>query len=164
VLAFAAMEAAMRMGRAMSLRPLATYGLAALFMAPVIWWSAHVIVSRFIELHAVLGNALSAFRDRDFSLRLSARGDRELAELKQLYNDLADTVRADRRDLNEKEILLDTILQRTPVAVVLLNAANRIIYSNAAARELLAAGARQRPAARRAVTPRSPARSAGRRR
>jgi two-component system, NtrC family, nitrogen regulation sensor histidine kinase NtrY len=142
VLAFVAMEAATRMSRAMSLRPPAAYGLALLFIVPVVFWSTHVIVSRFTELHAVLGNALSAFRDRDFSLRLSARGDRELADLKRLYNDLADTVRADRRELNEKEILLDTILQRTPVAVVLLNAANRIIYSNGAARELLAGGAR----------------------
>ncbi|HJT15739.1 MAG TPA: ATP-binding protein [Thermoanaerobaculia bacterium] len=112
------------------------------FAIAVVALSAHAIVSRLNELHSVLGNALSAFRDRDFSLRLTARGDRELAELKQLYNELADTVREDRRDLREKEILLDTILQRTPVAVVLTNAADRVIYSNHASRELLANGAR----------------------
>jgi two-component system, NtrC family, nitrogen regulation sensor histidine kinase NtrY len=39
-------------------------------------------------------------------------------------------------------VLLDTILQRTPVAVVLVNPADRVIYSNAAARDLLAGGAR----------------------
>ena len=117
---------------------LVTIGLAI----PVVYWSAHIVVSRVDELHAVLGNALSAFRDGDFSLRLAVRGDRELAELKRLYNELADTVREDRRELNEKEILLDTILQRTPVAVALLNAADRVVYSNAAARQLLAAGDR----------------------
>ena len=101
-----------------------------------------MIISRIGELHAVLGNALSAFRDGDFNLRLSVRGDRELAELKRLYNDLADTVLADRSDLHQKEILLDTILQRTPVAVVLLNPADRILYSNIAARDLLAGGSR----------------------
>lgn len=109
---------------------------------PVVLWGARRIISRVNELHAVLGNALSAFRDGDFSLRLSPRGDRELAELKQLYNELADTVRADRRDLYEKEILLDTILQRTPVAVVLFNQAERVMYSNAAARELFTGGTR----------------------
>jgi nitrogen fixation/metabolism regulation signal transduction histidine kinase len=116
--------------------------VAILITIPFVLWGSHIITSRLTELHAVLGNALSAFRDGDFSLRLAARGDRELAELKQLYNELADTVRADRRDLHEKEILLDTILQRTPVAVVLLNAAERVIYSNGAARELFAAGGR----------------------
>ncbi|MFP5245876.1 MAG: ATP-binding protein, partial [Thermoanaerobaculia bacterium] len=108
----------------------------------VIAWSARIVISRLNELHAVLGNALAAFRDGDFSLRLAARGDRELAELKRLYNELVDAVRDDRQDIYEKEILLDTILQRTPVAVVLLNAASRVIYSNVAARELLSAGSR----------------------
>ena len=132
----------MRIGRMTALPPLAVYAIAALLLVPVVLWSTHVIVSRFTELHAVLGNALSSFRDGDFSLRLAARGDKELADLKRMYNDLADAVRADRRDLNEKEILLDTILQRTPVAVVLVNAANRVIYSNGAARQLLNGGAR----------------------
>jgi nitrogen fixation/metabolism regulation signal transduction histidine kinase len=109
---------------------------------PVVVWSAHSLIWRVNELHAVLGNGLSAFRDRDFALRLTPRGDRELAELKRLYNELAETVQTDRRELREREVLLDTILQRTPVAVVLLNAADRIVYSNAAARELLAGGER----------------------
>jgi two-component system, NtrC family, nitrogen regulation sensor histidine kinase NtrY len=116
--------------------------LAVALMVPVVLVAAHSVISRVTELHAVLGNALSAFRDGDFSLRLAVRGDREVAELKRLYNGLADTVREDRRDLNQKEILLDTILQRTPVAVVLLNAAHRVVYSNTAARELLTPGAR----------------------
>lgn len=128
--------------RTWGLSPASAYALAIVVVLVTIGWGAHVITSRFNELHAVLGNALSAFRDRDFSLRLAVRGDHELAELKKLYNELADTVRDDRHELQEKEILLDTILQRTPVAVVLLNGAERIIYSNAAARELLIGGQR----------------------
>lgn len=126
------------------MRLLPGWGLAAAIVVtiPVLIWSAHTIIRRVTEMHEVLSSALSAFRDGDFSLRLTGYGDRELAELKRLYNELADTVRDDRRELHEKEILLDTILQRTPVAVVLLNEANRVVYSNAAARELLSAGAR----------------------
>lgn len=116
--------------------------LAIIVTTPFVAWAAHVIVSRVSELHAVLGNALSAFKDGDFSLRLAVRGDHELAELKHLYNELADAVRDDRRQLLEKEVLLDTVLQRTPVAVALLNAAGRVIYSNASARELLTNGGR----------------------
>jgi nitrogen fixation/metabolism regulation signal transduction histidine kinase len=65
-----------------------------------------------------------------------------VAELKRLYNELADAVRVDRASIHNKEILLDTILQRTPIAVVLLNAAERVIYSNTSARDLLTNGAR----------------------
>jgi len=117
-------------------------GIAAFITIVAVVWSSRVIVSRISDLHAVLGNALRAFRDGDFGLRLAARGDREVAELKSLYNEIADAVRNDRRGLHEKEILLDTMLQRTPVAVVLLNAADRVIYSNSVARELLAGGTR----------------------
>jgi two-component system nitrogen regulation sensor histidine kinase NtrY len=124
------------------LHPALTYSIGVVIALPFVLWAAHVIGSRITELHAVLGNALSAFREGDFGLRLAVRGDRELAELKALYNDIADAVRADRHELHQKEILLDTILQRTPVAVVLLNGAERIVYSNAAARQLFARGAR----------------------
>jgi two-component system nitrogen regulation sensor histidine kinase NtrY len=119
-----------------------SYLFAIVAIVPAVMWSTHVISSRVAELHAVLGNALAAFRDGDFSLRLAVRGDQELAELKRLYNELADTVRDDRHGLHQKEILLDTILQRTPVAVVLLNQAERVIYSNTAARDLLGGGSR----------------------
>jgi two-component system nitrogen regulation sensor histidine kinase NtrY len=140
--AVAAAFLSMYLGARYELGGVATFALSLVLAAPAIAWGAHALTSRINELHAVLGNALSAFRDHDFGLRLAVRGDRELAELKRLYNELADTVRADRQHLHQKEILLDTILQRTPIAVVLLNPADRVIYSNAVARELLAGGNR----------------------
>lgn len=133
---------ATHLARVWGLPPPGTIVIAAVLVLPFALWAIHVIVSRISELSAVLGNALGAFKDGDFSLRLTVRGDSELAELKQLYNELADRVRDDRQELREKEILLDTVLQRTPVAVVLLDGAERVIYSNVAARELLAGGAR----------------------
>ena len=118
------------------------WATAAVIALVIALSAAHAAVGRFDELYAVLGNALRAFRDGDFSLRLAVRGDREIAELKRLYNELADVVRADRNEIYQKELLLDTILQRTPMAVVLLNRVHRVVYSNSSARELLADGAR----------------------
>ncbi|HJQ96715.1 MAG TPA: ATP-binding protein [Candidatus Polarisedimenticolaceae bacterium] len=99
------------------------------------------VVLRIREMHGVVETTLAAFRDGDFALRLAVRGDREVRELKRLCNELAAAVQGDRRGLREKEVLLDTILQRTPTAVALLDAAERVVYSNAAARRLLADGA-----------------------
>lgn len=132
----------MRLAQLWHLGTAGAVAIAAVVALAAVVWSVRVVVSRIEELHAVLGNALAAFRDGDFSLRLAVRGDRELAELKALYNELANTVRDDRQELHQKEILLDTILQRTPIAVVLLDGAERVIYSNAAARELLGSGVR----------------------
>ncbi|HEX7808907.1 MAG TPA: ATP-binding protein [Thermoanaerobaculia bacterium] len=142
IIAMAGAFVAPKIARALFLPPTTAIAIAFAIALPAVLWSAHVIISRFTELHAVLGNALSAFRDGDFSLRLAVRGDHEIAELKRLYNELADTVRNDRSELHHKEILLDTILQRTPIAVMLLNSGDRVIYSNTVARELLAGGAR----------------------
>jgi two-component system nitrogen regulation sensor histidine kinase NtrY len=119
-----------------------TLALALLVTVVTIFCCAHLIIASIRELHDDLGNALRATRDGDHGLRLVVRGDREVAELKRLYNELADAIRTDRGEIHNKEILLDTILQRTPVAVMLLNAAERVIYSNTAARELLSVGAR----------------------
>ena len=120
----------------------ASWALAALLAAPFVFFGARTISGRLTQLHDDLGNALRAARDGDLGLRLVVRGDLEIAELKQLYNELADTVRAASYDIRNKEILLDTVLQRTPVAVILLNAASRVIYSNTVARELVANGNR----------------------
>jgi hypothetical protein len=70
------------------------------------------------------------------------RGDRELADLKRLYNELADTVRRSASALHHKEILLDTILQRTPVAVSCSTRRGASSTRTPRARELLAGGAR----------------------
>jgi nitrogen fixation/metabolism regulation signal transduction histidine kinase len=118
------------------------YGLAFVIVLPAVLWSTWIIAAQIRELHDDLGNALRATRDGDYGLRLAVRGDVEVAELKRLYNELTDAIRTDRHAIHNKEILLDTILQRTPVAVMLINAGERVVYSNVAARELLARGAR----------------------
>ena len=142
IAALAAAFAAAEADRHWPMPQIAVWALAALLVSPVVIWSARILISRVTEMNDDLGNALRATRDGDYSLRLAVRGDAEIAELKSLYNQLADAVRSGRRDVQNKEILLDTILQRTPIAVVLVDPAGRVIYSNSTARELLAAGDR----------------------
>lgn len=109
----------------------------ALFAAtPVLLWTTGRIVHAVERPLQSLDDGLRAFRDGDFSMRLASRGTDQLARLRQLYNAIADILRSQRNDVFQKELLLDTILQRTPVAVVLVSGNDRIVYSNAAAREL----------------------------
>ncbi|HEX6161037.1 MAG TPA: ATP-binding protein [Thermoanaerobaculia bacterium] len=89
-----------------------------------------------------LEDGLRAFRDADFGMRLAAPERDPAGGVKRIYNDVANILRTQRNDIYQKELLLDTILQRTPVAVVLVNAADRIVFSNTAARELFARGGR----------------------
>lgn len=133
---------AQQLARIWPMPRVATLALAALLTIPFVLASVETVLKRLRQLHDDLGNALRAARDGDLGLRLVVRGDHEIAELKRLYNELADAVRTETYDVRNKEILLDTILQRTPVAVVLIDGGDRVIYSNGAARELLAAGGR----------------------
>jgi two-component system, NtrC family, nitrogen regulation sensor histidine kinase NtrY len=118
------------------------FAMAALLAVPAVILCARFVVRPMRLLHDDLGNAFRAARDGDYGLRLVVRGEREAADLRRLYNELADAVRENRQSLHDKEIVLDTILQRTPTAVVLLDSSERVLYSNTAAREVLANGAR----------------------
>ena len=134
--------AGLRLAEHWDLPAVVGWAIAAALTAPAVLAAARVITRRLREVHDAVGTAVSAFRDGDFGLRLTVRGDREIAELTRLCNDLADAVRTDRQGLHQRQVLLDTILQRTPVAVALLDPVPRVVYSNTAARELLAAGGR----------------------
>ncbi|HEY8134241.1 MAG TPA: ATP-binding protein, partial [Thermoanaerobaculia bacterium] len=109
---------------------------------PIAIWSTQSLTKRFVRMLAAVGDGVRGLRDQDFSLRLAAQGEDEISELARLYNDVADVLRAQRNEIYQKELLLDTILQGTPIAVVLVNPADRIIYSNAAAREMIGGGTR----------------------
>jgi two-component system nitrogen regulation sensor histidine kinase NtrY len=111
-------------------------------MIPVALWSSRRATGRISGTVEGLMDGVRALHDRDYSMRLAVGAHDELGELKHLYNDVAEVMRSERNEIYQKELLLDTVLQRTPVGVVLLNAADRVIYSNAAAREVLSPGAR----------------------
>lgn len=134
--------ALLRVARIFEIPEMAAWAIAIGMVIPVVLWSAGEI-NRYV-LHAITGldDGLRAFRDGDFSMRLAAPPRDEVTAVKRLYNDVADLLRAQRTDVYQKELVLDTILQRTPMAVVLIDAGGRVAYSNTAARELLADGKR----------------------
>jgi two-component system nitrogen regulation sensor histidine kinase NtrY len=130
------------LARRLGLPDVAAFAAGLLATVPFLLWSAGRIV-HIVDFSLIgLEDGLRAFRDGDFSMRLATHGGRRLTGVKELYNGVADVLRAHRKDLYQKELLLDTILQRTPVGVVLVTTTDRIVYSNAAARELLASGGR----------------------
>lgn len=94
------------------------------------------------SLFRALAGSVAAYRDGDFSFGLSWQGDGELGELVASHNALGDALREQRLALVQRELLLDTMVQNTPVAMVLLDPAHRIVLGNLAARRLLGDGRR----------------------
>ncbi len=134
---------ALRLARVLELPEATAWALALLAVIPVVLATARRTSRHVTQALAGLDDGLRAFRDVDFSMRLaSGGGEDEVSRVKRLYNDVADLLRSQRNEIYQKELLLDTILQRTPVGVVLVNPADRVVYSNVAARELFGGGAR----------------------
>ena len=115
---------------------------ALLVVAPVGLWVAARLVRPWVRvLHAVRDGIVS-LRDHDFSVSVGHDSRDELGELVAAYNSLGDLLRRERLELFQRELLLDTVNQATPLALVLTNAADRVVYSNVAARQLYHGGRR----------------------
>src|SRR5437870_12383862 len=82
---------------------------------PIAIWSARSRSERYVRMLTAVADGVRGLRDQDFSLRLVAQGTDELSELARLYNDMADAMRLQRNEIYQKELLLDTILQGTPI-------------------------------------------------
>ena len=83
-----------------------------------------------------LDNGVNAFKDNDFSITIKKQPFRELSSLVNIYNELAAVLREERMDIFQRELLLDTVIQSTPVSLVLTNSRGVIVYSNLSARAL----------------------------
>jgi two-component system, NtrC family, nitrogen regulation sensor histidine kinase NtrY len=113
--------------------------ILAASLLPVIWLSSRVMRPIQQMLRALSGTVAS-YREGDFSLSLVADRDDELGELMTAHNELAAALRGQRAHLVQRELLLDTVMQNSPVALVLVDANDRIAYANIASRHLLSGG------------------------
>jgi two-component system, NtrC family, nitrogen regulation sensor histidine kinase NtrY len=114
--------------------------LAALVLVPVVVWASSHLVSRWSRVATALRDGLASLKDRDFSVSVTRATHDELGELVAAYNDLGDKLRVERQSLYQRELMLDTVIQTTPLALVLTNNNDAVIYSNSAARHLFSAG------------------------
>ncbi|MEX2961193.1 PAS domain-containing sensor histidine kinase [Microbulbifer sp. TYP-18] len=84
-----------------------------------------------------LRSGLLNFRDGDFSISLVPPKVRELREITSLYNDIGEHLRRERAHIYQRELLLDTVIQSSPQALLLMDQGEHVIYSNNSARKLL---------------------------
>lgn len=127
------------------LRPLAPFSAAALLWTlllialPIAGLAAWATAPLTRLLRALQGAVLS-YRDGDFSVSIRAQGQGELGDLLRAHSELGLALRDQRQQLAQRELLLDTVVQHTPLALLLCDAQERVIYANLTARSLLAEG------------------------
>jgi len=122
------------------LPPLPAAALAVAAVAPLALWLAQRLARPWVQVVRAVRDGIVSLNDHDFSVNIVATSDAELSALSKAYNSLGDVLRRERLDLYQRELLLDTVIQATPLALVLTDDGGRVIYSNIAARQLLHAG------------------------
>ncbi|WP_425451815.1 sensor histidine kinase [Solilutibacter pythonis] len=115
---------------------------AAAALIPAMWLHVLYLQARVQSMYRALAGTVDSYRDGDFSFSLAWRWRDELAELVAAHNRLGETLREQRIALVQRELLLDTIVQNTPVAMTLVDNASRVVLGNLAARKLLGDGHR----------------------
>ncbi|WP_017464020.1 sensor histidine kinase [Dyella ginsengisoli] len=105
-------------------------------LVPLALWMASLAMSPVSRLLRALEGSVASYRDGDFSISLAVNRRDELGELIAMHNALGQTLRDQRQHLVQRELLLDTVVQNTPVALVLTDAGGRVAYANIAARHL----------------------------
>ncbi len=118
-------------------------GLIVLAVAlPLTIWAVRSPLSPVAAMFRALAGTVTSYRDGDFAFSLAWSHDDELGDLVAAHNALGDTLRQQRETLVHRELLLDTMVQHTPVAMLLCDAAGHVVFGNLAARNLLGSGRR----------------------
>jgi nitrogen fixation/metabolism regulation signal transduction histidine kinase len=122
--------------------PLLAAALTLLVCLPLALWAIGRVLAPVKAMFRALAGTVTSYRDGDFAFGLAWKRDDEVGELVDAHNALGTTLRKQREALVQRELLLDTMVQNTPVAMLLVDQGDRIVYGNLAARKLLGSGRR----------------------
>jgi two-component system nitrogen regulation sensor histidine kinase NtrY len=116
--------------------------IATAVLTPLAIWVVRRPLVPVAAMFRALAGTVTSYRDGDFAFSLAWKRNDELGDLVDAHNALGDTLRGQREALVHRELLLDTMVQNTPVAMLLCDPGGHIVYGNLAARKLLAGGRR----------------------
>ena len=111
-------------------------GLAVLGGAVVI----QLVLGPTFRSHDQVRHGLRRFAQRDWSTRVDPDPPEMADGMAAEFNALGELLRTEQTHLEQHELLLRTIIDAAPMAIVLLDSPGRIQYSNATARDIFFEG------------------------
>ena len=122
--------------------PVLAAAITAVLLLPITISVVRRPLVRAAAMFRALAGTVTSYRDGDFAFSLAWGRNDEIGDLVDAHNELGDTLRSQREALVHRELLLDTMVQNTPVAMLLCDPGGHIVYGNLAARQLLSSGRR----------------------
>ncbi|WP_282296711.1 ATP-binding protein [Stenotrophomonas sp. PS02289] len=115
--------------------------ISTVALLALMWWTLRRATAPVRSLLRALSGTTSSYRDGEYNFSVYWPGDDELGDLVKAHRELGDVLREQRQGLVQRELLLDTMVQNTPVSMLLLanggDGIQRVVFSNLAARKLL---------------------------
>lgn len=124
-------------------QPLLVGALCMACVVPMAVITIRAQLQPMLSMFRALEGTVASYKDGDFSFGLHWAHNDEMADLVAAHNALGAVLREQRLALVQRELLLDTMVQNTPVAMLLVgdaSSAGAIMYANLAARQLLNQG------------------------
>jgi two-component system nitrogen regulation sensor histidine kinase NtrY len=135
---------ALGLGQLLPGRPGAVFAICLACVVPIAIITIRAQIQPILSLFHALEGSVTSYKDGDFSFSLHWQQNDELSDLVAAHNALGNVLREQRLDLMQRELLLDTMVQNTPVAMLLVAegvaSARTVVYANLAARQLLNQG------------------------
>lgn len=91
----------------------------------------------FFQPLKLIRAGIESIKDKDFSTKFTAVGQKELDELVNVYNRMMDQLRQERVGQAEKHFLLEKLIQASPAGIILLGFDNQVESINPAAERYL---------------------------
>ncbi|TGD73559.1 ATP-binding protein [Mangrovimicrobium sediminis] len=89
-----------------------------------------------------LSSMIAGWRDSDFALSIRSSNVPELQALTEELNSVGELLRRERHHLVQRELLLQTVIQASPMAVLLCDQSGRVVLSNVMANQWFGHGGR----------------------
>lgn len=118
--------------------------ITAVIALPLVMLAVRRALAPMNSLFRALSGSVNSYRDGEYNFGIHWDSADELGDLVRSHSELGDVLREQRQSLVQRELLLDTMVQNTPVAMLLLAASGddtrRVVFANVAARKLLHGG------------------------
>ena len=118
----------------------AAIAMACLLGLPLIVWLTFRTRDPIERTIRALQASVANYSDGNFGHSLIVECPEELRPLLQAHNELGQVLRAERSNLVQRELMLETIVENSPVSLVLIDNYRRVAYANGTARQLIGDG------------------------
>lgn len=118
------------------------FSLLLLFILPLVIAIALYCYSGTDKKFQSLELGLLNFKDNEFTVSLPTTANDEFSHLNQLFNEVSANLRKEKQHIYQRELLLDKVIESSPLAMILVDDADHVIYANSSAKTLLNEGKR----------------------